>query len=180
MRFHGGLDIRSRGSRFGGLSGLAISADGVRLTAFGDRGVRFTVLLEYDKAGGLIGLSNARLRPVLGSDGKPPEGRSLTDSESIARLTDGTLVIGLEQRHRLRRFAGPGAPAKFFDAPPNLRASPPNGGAEAITRLWGTSFSSCRGDARPVPGLRQAGSGPGRNGGRSVFAKRVSSGPSAR
>jgi len=35
LRFRGGLDLRSRDSRFGGLSGLAISADGARLTALG-------------------------------------------------------------------------------------------------------------------------------------------------
>ena len=45
LRFRGGLDLRSRDSRFGGLSGLAISADGARLTAVGDRGVWFTALL---------------------------------------------------------------------------------------------------------------------------------------
>lgn len=161
LRFRGGLDLRSRDSRFGGLSGLAISADGVRLIATGDRGVWFTALLEYDRAGGLAGLSNARLRPVLGPDGKPLQGRSLTDSESIARLTDGTLVVGFEQRHRLRRFAGPGTAAKFFGAPPAIRASPPNGGAEAITRLWGNQLLvlSERLEARPGIAAGWIGSG---------------------
>lgn len=161
LRFRGGLDLRSRDSRFGGLSGLAISADGARLTAVGDRGVWFTALLEFDKAGWLTGLSNARLRPVIRPDGKSLQGRSLTDSESIAPLTDGTLVVGFEQRHRLRRFAGPGAAANFFGAPAALRASPPNGGAEAVTRLWGNQLLvlSERREARP--GVAAGWIGPG-------------------
>jgi hypothetical protein len=161
LHFRGGLDLRSRDSRFGGLSGLAISADGARLTAIGDRGTWFTALLAYDKAGRLTGLSNARLRPVIGPHGKPLQGRPLTDSESIARLTDGSLVVGFEQRHRLRRFAGPGAAAKFFGAPAALRASPPNGGAEAVTRLWGNQLLvlSERHEARPGIAAGWIGSG---------------------
>jgi hypothetical protein len=161
LQFRGGLDLRSRDSRFGGLSGLTISADGARLTAIGDRAVWFTALLEYDKDGRLAGLSNAQLRPVRGEDGKPLQGRSLTDSESIARLTDGTLVVGFEQHHRLQHFAGPGAKATPFGGPPGLRASPPNGGAEAITRLWGNQVLvlSERWEARPGIAAGWVGSG---------------------
>ena len=145
-------------------SSVILSHDDLQRTQVGKlrfRGVWFTALLEFDKAGWLTGLSNARLRPVIRPDGKSLQGRSLTDSESIAPLTDGTLVVGFEQRHRLRRFAGPGAAANFFGAPAALRASPPNGGAEAVTRLWGNQLLvlSERREARP--GVAAGWIGPG-------------------
>jgi hypothetical protein len=66
VKFRGGLDLRSSDPRFGGLSGLNISADGHRLTAVGDRGVWFTANLEYDPEGRLNGISATQLRPMRG------------------------------------------------------------------------------------------------------------------
>lgn len=140
LRYRGGLDLRSSDSRFGGLSGLDISADGGRLTAITDRGVWFNALLSYGRDGRLSGISDTRLQPVKGGDGKPLSGRGLTDSESIARLTDGSYIVGFEQKHRLRHFRGIGSSARVVGAPLMLQASPPNGGAEAMTRLWGNTL----------------------------------------
>lgn len=130
LKFRGGLEMRFGAERFGGFSGLDISPDGRLLTAD----------LDYDRTGALAGISNAHLIPVRGSDGQPLKGRKNTDSEAIARLTDGTLVVGFEQSHRLRRFAFPGQPAQRMRAPLVLGTSPPNGGAEARTRLWGNQL----------------------------------------
>jgi hypothetical protein len=151
LRFRGGLDLRSSDDRFGGFSGLDISADGGRLTAIGDRGTWFSALLSYGGDGYLQGISDTRLLPVLDADGKPLSGRPYTDSESIARLTDGTMIVGFEQRHRLRRYPGIGAAAERVGLPLMLGASPPNGGAEAVTRLWGNQLLvlSERLEARP-------------------------------
>jgi len=80
------------------------------------------------------------MQPVIGTDGNPLTGRASTDSESITRLIDGSLIVGFEQRHRLSRFTAPGAPAQPVGAPQALGASPPNGGAEAVTRLWGNEL----------------------------------------
>tara|TARA_R110000868_G_scaffold11751_15_gene57360 strand:- start:182 stop:1138 length:957 start_codon:yes stop_codon:yes gene_type:complete len=163
LRFRGGLDLRSGASRFGGLSGLDISADGTRLTAIGDRAVWFSARLGYDDDGRLAGISDTRLLPVRGPDGRPLAGRKLTDSESIARLTDGSMVVGFEQFHRLRRFTGIGAPAQRLGAPPALGASPRNGGAESVTRLWGNQLLVLSERLETQPGIAAGWIGAGQD-----------------
>ena len=54
---------------------------------------------------------------MRGLDGKPFSKPNLTDSESIARLTDGSLVFGFEGVHRLRGYEQPGAAARRMRAP---------------------------------------------------------------
>ena len=162
LKFRGGLDLRSSDPRFGGLSGLNISADGHRLTAVGDRGIWFTANLEYDPEGRLNGISATRLRPMRGLDGKPFSKPNLTDSESIARLTGGSLVVGFEGVHRLRGYEQPGAAARRMRAPAVLGTSPGNGGAEAITRLWGNQLLVLSEQLEARPGIAAGWIGAGK------------------
>ena len=163
LKFRGGLDLHSSDPRFGGLSGLDVSADGRRLTAVTDRGNWFTALLKYDRTGGLSGLSGAQFLPILGTNGRPVTGRASTDAESIARLTNGAMIVGFEQRHRLRLHASPGAPGKAVGAPPALPTSPGNGGAEAVTRLWGNQLLVLSEQLEARPGVAAGWVGSGRN-----------------
>lgn len=135
LRFLGGLDLRSPDSRFGGFSGLDISPDGTRLLAVGDRGTWFEATLLYSADGHLRDLVGARLSPVLDTNGQPLAADKARDAEAIARLPDGSLVVGFEHMHRLDRFATPHSRGEPFRAPAMLAASPPNGGAEAVTAL---------------------------------------------
>jgi hypothetical protein len=135
LRFLGGLDLRSPDPRFGGFSGLDISPDGTRLLAVGDRGTWFEATLLYTADGHLRDIADARLTPILDTNGAPLASDKARDAEAIARLPDGSLVVGFEHMHRLDRFAAPRSPAQPFRAPAMLAASPPNGGAEAATAL---------------------------------------------
>lgn len=162
LRFRGGLDIHADDDRFGGLSGLDVSPDGKRLIAVTDRGTWFSGNLAYDDDGLLSGITDTRLRPVIGKDGAPLAGRASTDSESITRLIDGSLIVGFEQRHRLSRFTAPGAAAQSIGAPPALRRSPPNGGAEAVTRLWGNELLVLSERLEAEPGVAAGWVGTGR------------------
>lgn len=162
LRFRGGLDLHANDPRFGGLSGLDISPDGRRLTAVTDRGTWFTGRLTYDDDGRLDGISDTALQPVIGTDGRPLTGRASTDSESIARLTDGSLIVGFEQQHRLHRFTAPAATAQFFGSPAALRTSPNNGGAEAVTRLWGNQLLILSERLEATPGIAAGWIGTGK------------------
>jgi hypothetical protein len=137
LRYKGGIVIGSGDHRFGGLSGLTVSADGDRFTAVADVGFWFTGRLIYDRDGRLVGVADTRIEPLLDAAGRPLTGRRHTDAEAIAADGDGGFIVAFEQRHRLMRFPrpGPGARGQPFPAPPGIEAAPANAGMEALTRL---------------------------------------------
>ncbi len=136
--FRGGLVLTSEDKRFGGLSGLYVSPDGSRLLAVSDEGHWVEARLAYDARRFLTGLSNAKIGPLLGTDGRPLPTKHWQDAESLAVLKDGSAVVGFERRHRLWKYPGPtalsGTPEPM-PAPPGLAAAPRNGGLEAIASL---------------------------------------------
>ncbi|MDH3475179.1 MAG: esterase-like activity of phytase family protein [Rhodospirillales bacterium] len=137
--WRGGLELSSPDRRFGGFSGLLVSADGTRLTAATDRGQLMTARLVYDAAGDLAGLDEAALEALTGLDGKPLEGKQNQDAESLALAPDGPLLVSFEHEHRIWRYPlGPaglaGPPAAFAPAPP-IAGLPRNKGLEALASL---------------------------------------------
>ncbi len=160
--FRGGIDLRSPDRRFGGLSGLDISADGTKLVAVGDRGIWFRATLVYNGNGDLVNATDGEILAVLGAGGRTLERKGDRDSESIARLADGSYVVGFERRHRLRHYAAPGSGARRMASPPVLRTSPPNGGAEAITRLRGNELLILSEGLEARPGIAAGWIGSGR------------------
>ena len=103
LEWRGGLELRSTDKRFGGLSSLALSADGERLLAVGDTGNWFRANLTY-KDSRLAGLTDPELAPLLDKSGKPFKGKSWSDAEALSAWQPGKLdskvIVGFETRTR--------------------------------------------------------------------------------
>lgn len=139
LAWRGGLALASPDARFGGLSGLAVSADGARLTAVTDRGDWVTARLAYDGAGRLAGLAQAEIGALRGLNGAPLRDKRHQDAESLARLPDGALVVAFEREHRLRRYPAGDAPLAgvptAHPGPARLDGAGRNSGVEALAAL---------------------------------------------
>lgn len=138
LEYRGGLSLSSPHRRFGGFSGLVVSADGARLTAISDKGAWLRARLVYDSRGWLAGITDGVLSELAG-----PRGRSLRrferDAEALARLPNGDMMVAFERVHRIWRYVEGRRPAPSHPGdlrqPPGLAQAPKNGGIEALTRL---------------------------------------------
>ena len=136
--FRGGLTLRSRDRRFGGLSGLAVSADGATMLAVSDAGWWVAGRLVHDAGGVLTGLADMVIARLRDPSGAPTRGKSQGDAEGLARAPDGGYVVSLESPHRLWRYPPGGAP---WDSTPEVLALPEdlsargNAGVEALGYL---------------------------------------------
>ena len=138
LNFQGGLNLTSSDPRFGGLSGLVVSADGRRLGAITDKGhwIRFAPTMS--PTGWLNGIAGAQIGDLLNLDGKPLRHKRQSDAESLVPVDNG-IAVSFERRHRLWVYRG--APNPFqarpteFALPASARAMPPNKGLEALARL---------------------------------------------
>ena len=140
LRWRGGLAVDARDPRFGGLSDLEISPDGSRITAISDAGRWLTARLTYDSRGNLAGIAEGRWGALRDRSGLLLSGKAMQDAEGLARLSDGSLVVAYERRHRLERF-GPeqglaGLP-QAVPGPRGLAAARGNAGIEAVVALAG-------------------------------------------
>ncbi len=138
LRFLGGLELRARDRRFGGLSALLWEEACKRLLAVTDRGA--WVILEPDEADDrLVGIRAAWMGPIRDAAGRALAEKRESDAEALARRGDET-IVAFEQDHRLQRYRGLSAcapdslaaPAAAVDRPAAMRGWPANGGAEAI------------------------------------------------
>ena len=130
FHFAGGLVLSSPDTaRFHGLSDMAVRG-GVELTAVSDEGDLVKARLVLDKAGRLVGLTDGRVSALAGLDGKPLQGKLESDSEGMALLANGDMLISFEQRHRIWLYPADGSPPR--EAPAPDATFPPNGGMEAL------------------------------------------------
>ncbi len=102
MEFIGGLTLKSTYELFGGLSAMRVFADGASFISVSDKGHWLRGRIAY-QAGKPVGITDAEMAPVLGSDGRPLWLRGWYDTESIADDGD-TLYVGIERVHRIVRF----------------------------------------------------------------------------
>lgn len=133
MRFAyaGGLALTSADtSRLHGLSDLEVLPDG-RLVAVSDEGDLVRGRLILDHAGRLIGVSDMTLAPLTGLSGAPLSGeKSDSDSEGLAILPSGDLMVSFERRHRIWIYPAEGGPPHA--APSPVAPFPDNAGMEAL------------------------------------------------
>lgn len=133
--WRGGIEMKSPSPHFGGWSDLHVAPDGRSLTTISDEGAWLTATLEYDAKGDLAGIGGATIGQLRGLDGNPIHSKAEADAESLARLPDGSWLVGLERRHRLWRYPSlTGTPAPV-EGPADIGRQPANGGIEALTAL---------------------------------------------
>lgn len=138
LTFLGGLHLTSRDSRFGGVSGLAVSQDGRRLSFVTDAGSWIQATPRYDPQGRLIGIADAEIGTLMGPDGRPVRRKRNADAESLSRTQAGFLV-SFEHRHRFWLYGGADNPflnrPTLIVAPKALGRRAKNRGIEAATIL---------------------------------------------
>ena len=138
LRSLGILELRSPDSRFGGLSGLLVSADGSTIEAVTDQGHWIRIGLGYDESGRLVAAQDARIAALTGENGKRLRGKEWQDAESLA-LLDDALLVAFEQRHRIWRYERSNGslaarPLPLLQ-PAGLEQQPNNEGIEGLERL---------------------------------------------
>jgi Uncharacterized protein conserved in bacteria len=133
--YRGGLALSSKDPRFGGLSGLLVSADGKRFVAISDVGFWMTGALRRDSHGNLAGIADVALQPLLDAAGRPFRSKYHADAESLTAAPGGGFLVGFEGKHRIVRYRRVGGPGATIAGPADLARAPSNGGLETLTTL---------------------------------------------
>jgi hypothetical protein len=107
LLYRGGLLLSSNDKRFGGLSDLAVSADGSEILAISDDARWLSAQLTYDEAGNLAGMNTAEMAPMLNLAGRPMRGKA-GDAEGLTleRANDlrGPVIVSFERNVRVWRY----------------------------------------------------------------------------
>jgi hypothetical protein len=136
LEYRGGLQLSSIDTRFGGLSGLLVSANGRYLTAISDRGYWIEAGLVYDRSGVLAGIGEASIDELRAPNGKSVARRPAGDAEGLALAASGRgVVVSFEMQPKLLLYPAGGGPPVRLKTPPGLEQAPRNEGIEALTRL---------------------------------------------
>ena len=127
--YAGGLILTSPDTdQLHGLSDLEVDATD-KLTAVGDLGIFLDARIVLDEAERLVALTDARLTPLTGENGKPLAGKVSEDAEGLA-LLGGDRLVSFERRHRIELYPAAGGPPRQAPAPKVYL--PLNGGLEAL------------------------------------------------
>ncbi|WP_372784571.1 esterase-like activity of phytase family protein [Phenylobacterium sp.] len=128
--YAGGLKLTSaQTSRLHGLSDLDVQPDGA-LVAVGDEGDLLRARVALDAQGRLTGVTDATLAALTGLDGKPLQGKDEADSEGLALLPNGDLLISFERHDRIWLYPAKGGAPHAVPSP--AVKFPFNEGMEAL------------------------------------------------
>jgi hypothetical protein len=128
--YAGGLKLTSAQTRrLHGLSDIDVQPDGAAVVV-GDEGDLLHARLVLDAKGRLAGLSDARISALTDLKGKPLRGKDNRDSEGLARMANGDLLISFERQDRIWLYPAAGGPPHAVPSP-DVRF-PYNQGMEAL------------------------------------------------
>lgn len=134
LRYRGGVHLTSTDKRFGGLSGLKVSADGADFTAVSDGGTWTRGTLTYDASGDLASVANVTIKPIRGTDGRPLIG-TRGDAESLSSAPGRGLIVAFERDPKLLRYPDGENRPIAIPVPEGIERAPPNSGMEAVAWL---------------------------------------------
>jgi hypothetical protein len=140
--FRGGVNLFANSRHFGGYSGLAVDASGRTLLAVSDGGTWLNATLDYDGRK-VKGLSEARIGPILGRNGKPLATDRDRDAEGLTLISGGpdggAAYVSFEGLHRIARYPFTrdrfGPPDQFLRLPSDSRGMSGNRGVEALALI---------------------------------------------
>ena len=142
LRYRGGLEITSPDGRFGGWSGLLVSADGEHILSQSDEGHWLRATLSYDKNGNLAGIAEGQLADMQAQDGSKLGPKLEADAEGLAALTDkglyGPVAVSFERDARIWRYdvtSSLDVPPTEIPAPKDIRTLDFNSGLEGLTQF---------------------------------------------
>jgi hypothetical protein len=140
--YRGGLKLKSKDERFGGLSGLIVTDDGKTFLAVSDAGYWVSGKLLYRK-GDLVGAREITVHPMLGLNGEEIVGKKKGDAESLIGMVGGGVLVSFERDHRIWAYdlsrGDFNAVPQVVVMPETLKMAQSNGGLEGITQLKGKS-----------------------------------------
>ena len=142
LEYRGGVILSSDDARFGGFSGLAISADGRAILAVSDEGwwLKANVIYRNDR---LVGVSQAQLQPVLDRQGRRSKSKRSRDAEALlvdpAGDVNATAYVGFEMRPHIEKYdlrgKGLAATPARVPIPAAIAKGPYNQQLEALGKL---------------------------------------------
>ncbi len=110
FRYAGGVALTSDvTSRLHGLSDLSIAPDGTFISPTDDGDI-VTGKIRLGPGGEVTGVGEVVLRPLLGAQGQPLQGKTEGDAEGVVRLADGPLLASFERDHRIWAYDRAGKP----------------------------------------------------------------------
>jgi hypothetical protein len=165
--YAGGLKLTSAQTlRLHGLSDIDVQPDGA-LVAVGDEGDLLRARLVLNAQGRLTSLADPKLTTLVGLDGKVLQGKDNRDSEGLALMANGDLLISFERQDRIWLYPKDGGPPRAVPSPQvtfpynegmeALAPDPARGpgayftGGETTGRTWSCTLTSPCVDGPTVP-----------------------------
>ncbi len=115
--YAGGLNLTSEDtSRLHGLSDLKIDRSGGMISE-SDEGDLLRARIVLDAKGRLVGVADGRMTFLNGVDGKPLQSKQEADSEGVALLANGDMLVSFEEHDRILLYPAKGGAPREVPSP---------------------------------------------------------------